>query len=112
VASPWTYWGSAMTPPLPLYGSDITRVVPYLSLGEAPFLLKESWINESIIIDPGRFMQGMDEESLERLFLHQYWSISILFGFSFEYTWPIYFKLVYSCMCLSIVPSIFVNEFV
>jgi hypothetical protein len=62
--------------------------------------------------DVGRFMQGMDEESLERLLLHQSWSISILFGFSFEYTFPISFKLVYSCMCLSIVPSIFVDEFV
>jgi hypothetical protein len=61
--------------------------------------------------DLGRFVQGLDEEILERLHHHP-WFVSILFGFSFEYTWPISFKLVYSFMCLSIVPSIFVDEFV
>jgi hypothetical protein len=63
--------------------------------------------------DLGRVVQGMDVGSLGRLMqLHLSWSVSILFGFSFEYTWPISFKFVYSCMCLSIVPSIFVDEFV
>jgi hypothetical protein len=56
--------------------------------------------------------KGLDEESLEKLLLHQSWYVSILFGFSFEYTCPISFKFVYSCMFLSIVPSISVDEFV
>jgi len=63
--------------------------------------------------DLGRLVQGMDLGRLVRILqLHQLWYVIILFGFSFEYTWPISFKLVYSCMCLSTVPSIFVDEFV
>jgi hypothetical protein len=62
-----------------------------------------------ILID---LCKGLDEESLERLLLHQSWFVIILFGFSFEYTWHISLKLVYSCMCLSTITSILVDEFV
>jgi hypothetical protein len=57
-------------------------------------------------------MQEMDEEMLEIILLHQSWYVNILFGFSFENTWPISFNLVYSWMCLSTIPSIFIDEFV
>jgi hypothetical protein len=58
-------------------------------------------------------VQGLDEESLERLLQHQSWSVSILFiGSHSIYTWPISFKLVYFLICLSIVALIFVDRLV
>ena len=63
--------------------------------------------------DLGSISKGLNEERLGRLLqLHQSWSVSTLFGFSFKFTGPISFKFVYSCMCFSIVASIFVDEFV
>jgi hypothetical protein len=54
-------------------------------------------------------MQGLDEEGLERMLQLHLQIISVFLMFSLVYAWPISFKFVYYCICLSIMDEFGLN---
>jgi hypothetical protein len=54
-------------------------------------------------------VQGLDEEDLERLLQLHLQIVSVFLMFSLIYFWPISFKFVYYCICLSIMDEFGLN---